>query len=181
MVGTAAMTGASQADVRARFGMIWVIPILIAGAVAFAQPILNDGDTFWHIAAGRWMLAHHFVPSTDPFSFTHVGQPWMAHEWLSEVGMAGAWLAGGWSGVMLLTALAAGALALVMDAWLTRWLSPISSLCALALGFACVAPGLLARPHFLALPVLALWTVGLMQARAERRGPSVWLLGLMVI
>ena len=35
--------------------MRWVIPIAVMGAVAFAPPILNDGDTFWHIAAGRWM------------------------------------------------------------------------------------------------------------------------------
>lgn len=28
---------------------------------------LGDPDTYWHIAAGNWMLAHHAVPRHDPF------------------------------------------------------------------------------------------------------------------
>ena len=159
-------------DERARFLVLWVIPIMVGALVSFAPPVLGDGDTFWHIAAGRWMLAHGAAPATDPFSFTFVGRPWVAHEWLSEVAMAGAWLAAGWSGVMLLAGLTAAALAALMGGWLLRWLSPLSTLAALALGFACIAPGVLARPHFLALPLLALWTIALMDARANDKAPS---------
>jgi hypothetical protein len=72
---------------------------------------------------------------------------------------------------MLLTGLAAAALAAVMASWLLRWLSPLSAALALALGLACVAPGMLARPHFLVLPVLAAWTVALLGARQRSRGP----------
>ena len=162
-------------DIRARFLVLWVIPIAIGAAVSFATPVLGDADTFWHVAAGRWMLAHATVPATDPFSFTFVGRPWMAHEWLSEVVMAGAWLAAGWSGVMLLTGLAAGALAALMGRWLLRWLGPLSVIAALAVALACVAPGMLARPHFLALPVLAFWTVALLEARERSAAPTPWL------
>lgn len=160
-------------DVRARFLLIWVIPIALGAAVSFAPQALGDGDTFWHIAAGRWMIAHGAVPATDPFSFTFVGRPWVAHEWLSEVALAGAWLAAGWNGVMLLTGFAAAALAALMGRWLLRWLAPLSAIAALALGLACVAPGVLARPHFLALPLLALWTVGLLDARAKGKAPHL--------
>src|ERR1700722_18829454 len=147
-------TLAALRDVRARFLVLWVIPIMVAAVVSFAPPVLGDGDTFWHIAAGRWMIAHGAVPTTDPFSFTFVGRPWVAHEWLSEVALAAAWLAAGWSGGMLLGGAAAGALAALMGGWLLRWLAPLSAIAALALGLACVAPGALARPHFLALPLL---------------------------
>jgi hypothetical protein len=174
-------TPLARAPIDLRFAVLWLIPLAIAAAVSFAPAVLNDGDTFWHLAAGRWMIAHGAVPATDPFSFTFAGRPWMAHEWLSEVAMAGAWLAGGWSGVMLLTGLAAGALTALMAGWLLRWLSPLCALLALALGLACVGPGLLARPHFLALPVLALWTLGLMQAREQRRPPSLWLALLLAL
>jgi hypothetical protein len=167
--------------VRGRFLVIWIIPILLVALVSFAPPILGDGDTFWHVAAGRWMIAHGGVPDADPFSFTHLGQPWMAHEWLSEVIMAGAWLAAGWSGVMLLTGLAVGALALAMGAWLLRWLSPLSTVATLAIGLACVAPGILARPHLLALPVLALWTIVLLKAREAGRAPPLWTALIMVL
>jgi hypothetical protein len=168
-------------DARARFLVLWIVPIALGAAVSFTPQILNDGDTFWHLAAGRWMIAHAAVPATDPFSYTFVGRPWMAHEWLSEVAMAGAWLAAGWSGVMLLAGLAAGALAALMGGWLLRWLSPLSAVAALALGLACVAPGLLARPHFLVLPVLALWTASLLDARERHAAPSPWLALVMAL
>jgi hypothetical protein len=171
----------ARAPIDPRFAVLWLVPLAIAAAVCFAPQVLGDGDTFWHLAAGRWMIAHGAVPATDPFSFTFAGRPWMAHEWLSEVFMAAAWLAAGWSGVMLLTGLAAGALTALMAAWLLRWLSPLCALLALALGLACVGPGLLARPHFLALPVLALWTLGLMQAREQCRPPSLWLALLLAL
>lgn len=177
------MTAKAQAlrDERARFLFLWVIPIALAGAVSFATPILNDGDTFWHIAAGRWMIAHGAVPATDPFSFTFAGRPWMAHEWLSEFLMAGAYRAAGWGGVMLLAGLVVGALSALMGSWLLRWLAPLAAIAAIALGLACVAPSLLARPHLLVLPLLALWTIGLLKAREEGRAPRLALALVMAL
>lgn len=175
------MTTAQQNDERARFLVLWLIPIAIGALTAFAKPILNDGDTFWHIGAGRWMIAHGAIPTTDPFSYTFVGRPWITHEWLTEVIMGAAFLAGGWSGVMLLTGLSFGALAALMGSWLLRWLSPLSAIVTLALGLGCIAPGLLARPHLLVLPVVALWTVALLKARADNDAPSVWLIPLMAL
>ncbi len=172
---------AALRETRARFLVLWVIPIVIAAAVSFAPQVLNDGDTFWHLAAGRWMIAHGAVPGADPFSFTFVGRPWVAHEWLTEVAMAGAWLAAGWGGVMLLTGLAAGALAALMGRWLLCWLSPPATIATLALGLACIAPGALARPHFLVLPVLALWTMALLDARERCKAPSLWLALVMAL
>ena len=74
---------------------------------AFAPAILNDGDTYWHIRAGEWMLAHHAVLHADPFSYTALGAPWHSAEWLSEILMALAFRADGWSGIHLLFAAAA--------------------------------------------------------------------------
>ncbi|HZZ90541.1 MAG TPA: hypothetical protein VFE13_19595 [Caulobacteraceae bacterium] len=166
---------------RARFLLIWIVPIALAGALAFAPPVLNDGDTFWHVAAGRWIIQHLAVPATDPFSFTFAGHPWVAHEWLSEVLMAAAWFADGWGGVMLLVGLAMGLTALCMAAWLLRWMGVAPALMMLVLGLACVAPGMLARPHLIVLPLLAFWTVALMEARRAGRAPSLWLALLMVL
>ena len=174
-------TKAALARERAQFLMMWVIPLVILAGVAGATPILNDGDTFWHLAAGRWILDHHQVPLTDPFSFTFAGRPWVAHEWLSEVLVALAFSVGGWGGVMLLTALAMAATAALMVRWLGRWLAPLSTTTTLVIGLACVAPSLLARPHILALPVLVAWTIGLLAARAANRAPSYWLVPLMLV
>ena len=50
-----------------------------------ARTLLGDGDTGWHIRTGEWILAHHWVPQVDMFSFSRPGQPWFAWEWLSDV------------------------------------------------------------------------------------------------
>ena len=53
---------------------ILAVPVFIASNA----DVFRDGDVSWHIAAGRWILDHGGVPSTDSFSFTMFGQPWVA-------------------------------------------------------------------------------------------------------
>jgi hypothetical protein len=61
-------------------------------ALLFACPALmcvhaacaNDLDMFWHLSTGNWILQHHAVPQTDPFSVL-AGKPWQAYSWLFEV------------------------------------------------------------------------------------------------
>jgi hypothetical protein len=80
---------------------------------------------------------------------------------------------------MLLTGVATGALTALMSGWLLRWLSPLTTIVALLLASVCIFPGVLARPHLLVLPVVALWTIELLKARADARAPSIWLIPLM--
>jgi hypothetical protein len=47
---------------------------------------LVDSDYYWHITAGR-LVAERGVLTTDPFSYTWAGQPWVMHEWLGELMM----------------------------------------------------------------------------------------------
>jgi hypothetical protein len=140
------------------------------------QDMFADGDTNWHVATGRWILAHGYVPLTDPFSFSAYHHRWVAHEWLSEVLMALAWCAAGWSGVMLLTA-AVGALAVgLLAAELARRVGTLSVIAGVALIFGLLHAHILARPHMIALPVLVAWIAALLKARRERRSPPLWLL-----
>jgi hypothetical protein len=55
------------------------------GAWSFGYTVMRGSDLWWHVAAGRWMLANRSLPSVDPWSFTRAGQPWLHHEWLSDV------------------------------------------------------------------------------------------------
>src|SRR5262249_49474110 len=50
--------------------------------------MLTDPGTLWHTCAGEHMLRSGAVLRSDPFSFTTAGQPWVAHQWLSECLMA---------------------------------------------------------------------------------------------
>jgi len=38
---------------------------------------IADADLFWQLATGRWVAQHHYVFSTDVFSYTAQGQPWI--------------------------------------------------------------------------------------------------------
>jgi len=42
---------------------------------------IRSVDFFWHLAAGRFMLAHRTLPAFDPFRFTSEAVPWVDHEW----------------------------------------------------------------------------------------------------
>jgi hypothetical protein len=166
---------------RAWYLWAWIVPLAAAAAVSFATPILGDGDTFWHLATGRWILDRGEVPQVDPFSFTYAGRPWVTHEWLSEVVMALAFRLAGWGGLMLLIGAAFGATAALMIRWLMRWLSPLVAGLTMVTGLACVVPNLWTRPHILSLPLLAFWTIRLLDARARRQAPELWLLPLMTL
>ena len=154
--------------------------LLVFAVVVLAPQVLNDGDSYWHVAAGGWMLDHRQVLHTDVFSYTFAGRPWHTHEWLAEVLMAVAWRLSGWSGVVLLYGAAAGAAMAILARRLARFLPPLTLAIVLLLVFGCLAPSLLARPHLLALPLLAAWTAGLLKARDESRSPPLALAALMI-
>ncbi len=155
--------------------------VLVFALLAFDARLLNDGDTFWHIRAGEWMLDHRAVPHTDIFSGATPGAPWTAHEWLAEVLLALSYRAGGFAGVMVLTALSVAAAAAILCSFLQRRLSILATVVTLILALACAAPNLLARPHVLALPVMALWCAFLFDARWQGRAPPFASLALMTL
>jgi hypothetical protein len=133
------------------------------------------------VAAGRWILDHRRVPTTDPFSFTYAGHHWVAHEWGSEALMALAYLAASWNGVVLLIGAAAGLAFWMIAQELRLWMGPFAQIVGLALTFACLEPFLYARPHIIALPVLVFWTRQLLAARRNGRAPPLELAPLMVL
>lgn len=66
--------------------------ISLVGFAIYAIVPISDPDTPWHLATGRFILAHHTIPRTDPFSESMRGKPWVTQEWFFEVVLA--WLVG---------------------------------------------------------------------------------------
>lgn len=184
MVSLSPPLDARPASIAARSAGGWTIPalagLLAYAVVVFAPQVLNDGDSWWHVVAGGWMLDHRTVLRQDVFSYTFAGRPWHTHEWLAEVLMALAWRLGGWSGVVLLYGAAFGLAMTLIARRLVRDLPPLSLCLVLLLVFGCVSPSLLARPHLLALPLLAAWSVGLLAARDAGRAPPLALALVMI-
>ena len=145
---------------------------------AFSPGLLNDGDTYWHIRAGEWMAGQGAVLRGDIFSYTVAGAPWHTQEWLAEILMALAWRSG-WAGIHLLFAACAGVTAGVVGFFVRRRVELVPALLTVVLGLGCIAGSLLARPHTLSLPLLAIWTAGLAAAREKNKAPSWWLVAVM--
>ena len=75
--------------------------VLALAWVATWRPQL-DPDAWWHIAIGDSIAATGTIPPTEPFSWLTAGDPFVAHSWLWDVLLAGAWRAAGATGTSLL-------------------------------------------------------------------------------
>ncbi|WP_158927232.1 hypothetical protein, partial [Acidisphaera sp. S103] len=158
-----------------------IFGLAVFAAVLWVPAVLRDADTLWHITTGDWILAHLAVPTVDTFSFTAAGRPWEAQEWLSEVIMALAYRMAGWDGLMVLTAAVSGATVGIVAFYLRRYMRIDVAVMFVLLTAACGAPSLLSRPHLIALPLLAFWTMSLVSARARGAAPSLLLLPVMAV
>src|SRR3569832_921593 len=54
-------------------------------AFLLATRPLSDGDFWWHLKTGEYIVKNLTIPRIDFYSFTVPGKHWVAHEWLSEV------------------------------------------------------------------------------------------------
>jgi tetratricopeptide (TPR) repeat protein len=100
---------------------------------------LQDFDLWWQLATGRWVAQHHQVFSTDVFSYTAVGQPWI-YPVLSGLIFYASFLAGGYA--------------------LLSWLGAVVSAGTVAL---------LLRRNSLAVSALALFAIPLIANRTQPR------------
>ncbi|HEY6024184.1 MAG TPA: hypothetical protein VIV34_08400 [Pseudolabrys sp.] len=162
------------------------MPWLVAAGVyvlliALGPRLLADPDTYSHVALGRWILEHHTIPTTDPFSATLRGTHWVAFEWLSEIAFAAAFAIGGWYAVVVLSATAVSLTIALLTRFLLREWQPTAALTAVLVGFLLTAPHILARPHILALPIIVAWIAALIRAVDTRTSPPLLLIPLMTL
>ena len=162
--------------------MLFIAVVLgVPFGLAISPLAFRDGDVAWQIAAGQWIVAHAQIPTSDPFSFTVAGRPWVAMEWLSEIVFGTAYQVDGYGGVATIVAAAVIALNALVFFHLQRRVSiPIVAASLLMLDVA-LAPFVLARPHLLAWPLLAGWTIVLLRAAEKGRPPSLWWTLMLVV
>lgn len=63
----------------------FVAGVSFLSIAAMAARVTIDADTFWHLAAGRWIWQHGQLLRLDPFSVTRLGQPWVYPGWLAQI------------------------------------------------------------------------------------------------
>ena len=145
------------------------VPLVLGSSLS----IFNDGDVRWHIAAGQWMLDRRALPQADPFSFTFAGEKWVTFEWLSQLLYGTAHRLAGFAGVSALASLALVALHLIVVNEARRHVGPWGVAATILLLDLTLIPMMLARPHLLAWPLLALWIAILQRCRGQDRPPPL--------
>ncbi len=170
-----------QRLLRWSWPLIFALGTAVALLLGLSTQTLQDPDIAMHITAGRWMLEHQAVPDVDVFSYTRLGAPWIAHEWLAQCIMAVLQAIAPWTALVVVTVgLFAFTLAYLLRFLLER-MPPIYALLMTALATAAMASHLLSRPHVMAWPLLAVWMAELIKANEQRRVPPWWLLTVMVL
>ncbi len=129
-----------------------------------------DPDLWWHLRTGQYIAEHRSVPHTDPFSYTRGGEPWVAHEWLSDLLLYQVERVAGWGGLIVLFAAILGAAFFLLylrcgpDRYVAGWMT-------LAAAWATM-PVWGVRPQVLSLLLTSLWL--LILERSERTPRLLW-------
>lgn len=127
-------------------GLFFII-VFLALILFDAGKALIDGDTFWHIKAGLYILEKGALLSRDIFSHTAYGTTWTAHEWLAELVMALVHQFAGLQGVVVfyffIAALSFWLLFKIALKLANKWVA----LACVLLAFSFSLSHMLARPH----------------------------------
>jgi hypothetical protein len=161
--------------------------VLVASVLAFAAVAgtlrLRAYDTFWHLAAGRWILEHGAVPRVDPFRFTSHGTPWVDHEWLFQVAIAALERAGGLQALVVARTLLVVGIEAVLLRELRRSGAPLAGAVVVVVAAVLGARGrLFLRPELASLLGVVLLLALLQRLRREGGWrPVVLAVGLVAV
>ena len=73
--------------------------MLVGASFVVVRAFNVDPDLWWHVKTGELILSTHKWATTDPYSYTSYGAPWMSCEWLGDVLLAAVYRLGGLRGL----------------------------------------------------------------------------------
>jgi hypothetical protein len=139
-------------------GSIWnlIAPAAVALlAVAFAVHRVEDFDTWYHLAAGRLMLATGTWPASNTFSLTAPEYPWVDLHWIFQLVLYGAWKLAGSTGAIALAATLVAITGLVLYGLARRFVPPMLAAFLVALALTISCPRFVPRPELLSFVYFA--------------------------
>lgn len=140
---------------RQAYELLGLLALVVVATVG-----VTETDIWGHIRFGLDTIARHRLPATDPYSFTSE-QPWVNHEWLSQVVFALGFLCGGLPLLAVVRAGVAAVLACLLVRslrnvpWLLRDAALVVVLLTATLALRAV------RPQIFSIPLYALTLLGL--------------------
>jgi hypothetical protein len=155
---------------------------LLVGAVfVIGRGFFVDPDLWWHIKTGQNILATHHWPTTDPYSFTVAGNPWMAYEWLGEVLLGGVARLGGLRGLDALLIVLGSAILIALYAYATlRSGNSKAGFVTAAALYVLVTASLSLRPQMLGYLFIILTLIALERFR-QNKPRALWFLPILFL
>jgi tetratricopeptide (TPR) repeat protein len=141
---------------------------LLIGAFAAGLTPVADGDLYWHLAAGREMVRTHALLTSDPFSVSAAGRPWIDVHWLFQLGVYAVHQLGGLTGLVMVKCLLICAGALLLYLAVHRSARPLF-VPILVAALLCARHLLLVRPVIASLVFLAFYFLQLERFRRQGR------------
>ena len=101
--------------------------LIVVSSAVLALRRFDNTDTWWHLAAGRWIVQHRTIPSLDPLSSTASDHAWVNVQWLFDVVIYGLHQLGGPSLLVIVSALAYAAATALMLVNIRRVADPVTT------------------------------------------------------
>jgi len=166
---------------RLRFRSLALGIVLVCGVAITGLSPSADGDIWWHLAAGREMVARGALLFADPFSVSAAGRPWVDVHWLFQLGVFGLERAFGLAGLVwakcALLGLGASLLYLAVEERRGSWARGVL-VAALVAGLLAARSLLLVRPVIGTLVLLAFYFLQLERFARDGRLRQLWPLPL---
>jgi hypothetical protein len=124
---------------------------------------------------GRYVLQNQTIPTTELFIYPYLGQPYVPHEWLTDVLFYLIYSYWGWAGLVLLAALLLATKFTLLYRGLSERLQlRLPVLILVAWGAIATSLNWAIRPHLVSMFLLALWLLWTDDLRRGKKIP-VWL------
>lgn len=157
-----------------RASLLLLPPLLL---LVFGSFFLNgtDADYWWHARTGRYIAETGGVPTTDPFSHTVAGRPWVSHEWLTDLVLYAVERGTGYVGNVALFGLV-GVLTLLATyaACRRRGVGELGAALLMLWAFTMMLPMLNVRPQLVTMLFLATSALLLTRYRQDHDRRALW-------
>jgi hypothetical protein len=155
--------------------------LLVGATFTVVRSFSVDPDMWWHIRTGELILSTHRWATTDAYSYTAAGAPWMSCEWLGDVFFAVVYRFGGLRGLEVLLAVLASAVILALYGFATlRSGNCKAAFLVSAVLLALATASFNLRPQMLGYLFLILTLIALERFRQGKQR-TVWLLPVLFL
>lgn len=160
---------------------IFFIGIFLAVLVLGNQMLNLDGDLPRHLLLGKYIVQSRQIPTAEIFIYPYLNQPYVSHEWLTDVLFYLVYASWGWAGLVVLSALLlATTFTLLYHRLANRLNLRLPVLLLIAWGLVATSLNWAVRPHLVSMCLLALWLLWIDDVQRGNKFP-VWLFPVSMI